>query len=137
MFTGFLRDLTERQQTQHRLQELQAELTHVSRLTEMGQMASTLAHEVNQPLITRVSNDRLATAIDAARLAPALRPIGEAGEVAAHLIGRSANRALEPTGVVLRGTESFLTHRWREADSNHQSREAGDRRLGRMICCSR
>jgi two-component system, LuxR family, sensor kinase FixL len=50
MFTGFLRDLTERQQTQHRLQELQAELTHVSRLTEMGQMASALAHEVNQPL---------------------------------------------------------------------------------------
>ena len=50
MFTGFLRDLTERQQTQHRLQELQAELTHISRLTEMGQMASALAHEVNQPL---------------------------------------------------------------------------------------
>ena len=50
MFTGFLRDLTERQRTQHRLQELQAELTHVSRLTELGQMASALAHEVNQPL---------------------------------------------------------------------------------------
>jgi len=50
MFTGFLRDLTERQQTQQRLQELQTELTHVSRLTEMGQMASALAHEVNQPL---------------------------------------------------------------------------------------
>jgi two-component system sensor kinase FixL len=50
MFTGFLHDLTERQQIQHRLRELQAELTHVSRLTELGQMASTLAHEVNQPL---------------------------------------------------------------------------------------
>jgi len=50
MFTGFMRDLTERQQTQQRLQELQAELTHVSRLTEMGQMASAIAHEVNQPL---------------------------------------------------------------------------------------
>jgi two-component system, LuxR family, sensor kinase FixL len=50
MFTGFMRDLTERQQNQQRLQELQAELTHVSRLTEMGQMASALAHEVNQPL---------------------------------------------------------------------------------------
>jgi two-component system sensor kinase FixL len=50
MFTGFLRDLTERQHTQQRLQELQAELTHVSRLTEIGQMASALAHEVNQPL---------------------------------------------------------------------------------------
>jgi two-component system, LuxR family, sensor kinase FixL len=50
MFTGFLQDLTERQQTLGRVQELQAELTHVSRLTEMGQMASALAHEVNQPL---------------------------------------------------------------------------------------
>ena len=50
LFTGFVRDLTERQETQHRLQELQSELTHVSRLTEMGQMASALAHEINQPL---------------------------------------------------------------------------------------
>lgn len=50
VFTGFVRDLTERQSTQQRMQELQAELAHVSRLTEMGQMASALAHEVNQPL---------------------------------------------------------------------------------------
>ena len=49
-FTGFLRDLTERQQTEARLQELQAELVHVSRLTAMGEMASALAHELNQPL---------------------------------------------------------------------------------------
>jgi two-component system, LuxR family, sensor kinase FixL len=50
LFTGFVRDLTERQSTQQRLQELQSELSHVSRLSEMGQMASALAHEVNQPL---------------------------------------------------------------------------------------
>jgi two-component system, LuxR family, sensor kinase FixL len=49
-FTGFIRDLTERQQTEARLQELQAELVYVSRLTAMGEMASTLAHELNQPL---------------------------------------------------------------------------------------
>ena len=49
-FTGFLRDLTERQQTEARLQELQSELVHVSRLTAMGEMASALAHELNQPL---------------------------------------------------------------------------------------
>jgi two-component system sensor kinase FixL len=49
-FTGFVRDLTEHQQTQARLQELQAELVHVSRLTAMGEMASALAHELNQPL---------------------------------------------------------------------------------------
>ena len=49
-FTGFIRDLTERQKTETRLQELQTELIHISRLTAMGEMASALAHELNQPL---------------------------------------------------------------------------------------
>jgi two-component system sensor kinase FixL len=49
-FTGFIRDLTERQKTEARLQELQSELVHISRLTAMGEMASTLAHELTQPL---------------------------------------------------------------------------------------
>jgi two-component system, LuxR family, sensor kinase FixL len=49
-FTGFVRDLTEHQHTQARLQELQSELVHVSRLSAMGEMASALAHELNQPL---------------------------------------------------------------------------------------
>ena len=49
-FTGFIRDLTERQHSETRLQELQSELVHISRLTAMGEMASTLAHELNQPL---------------------------------------------------------------------------------------
>jgi two-component system sensor kinase FixL len=49
-FTGFIRDLSERQQTEARLQELQTELIHISRLSAMGEMASALAHELNQPL---------------------------------------------------------------------------------------
>ncbi len=49
-FTGFIRDLTERQNTEARLQELQSELVPISRLTAMGEVASTLAHELNQPL---------------------------------------------------------------------------------------
>jgi two-component system sensor kinase FixL len=49
-FTGFVRDLTERQETEARLQELQTELVHISRLSAMGEMASALAHELNQPL---------------------------------------------------------------------------------------
>ncbi|MDO1559525.1 PAS domain S-box protein [Brevundimonas sp. 2R-24] len=49
-FTGFVRDLTERQKTEARLQELQTELVHISRLTALGEMASALAHELNQPL---------------------------------------------------------------------------------------
>jgi two-component system sensor kinase FixL len=50
MFTGFVRDLTERQTAERRLQDLQSELMHVSRLTSLGEMASALAHELNQPL---------------------------------------------------------------------------------------
>ncbi|MBN9544809.1 MAG: PAS domain S-box protein [Alphaproteobacteria bacterium] len=49
-FTGFVRDLTEREQTQQKLRELQAELVHMARFTALGEMASTLAHELNQPL---------------------------------------------------------------------------------------
>jgi two-component system sensor kinase FixL len=54
-FTGFVRDLTERQDTQRRLQDLQSELIHMSRFGAMGEMASTLAHELNQPLTAVVS----------------------------------------------------------------------------------
>jgi len=54
-FTGFIRDLTEQQQTQAKLAELQSELIHMSRLTAMGEMASALAHELNQPLAS-ISN---------------------------------------------------------------------------------
>jgi two-component system sensor kinase FixL len=50
LFTGFIRDLTERQERENRLQEIHNELIHISRLSEMGQMASTIAHEINQPL---------------------------------------------------------------------------------------
>lgn len=49
-FIGFVRDLTERRTQERRVQELQSELVHVSRLTAMGEMASSLAHELNQPL---------------------------------------------------------------------------------------
>lgn len=50
VFTGFIRDLSLQEETEARLQSLQSELVHVSRLSAMGTMASTLAHELNQPL---------------------------------------------------------------------------------------
>jgi two-component system sensor kinase FixL len=67
--------------TEARLQELQAELVHTSRLSTMGNMASTLAHELNQPLSAianylkgsrrlidqgEIDSDRLRGAIDKA-----------------------------------------------------------------------
>jgi two-component system sensor kinase FixL len=50
LFTGFVQDLTERRDFEARLDQLKSELIHVSRLSAMGTMASTLAHELNQPL---------------------------------------------------------------------------------------
>ncbi|WHO38426.1 PAS domain S-box protein [Sphingobium sp. AP49] len=55
LFTGFIRDLTERQQTERRVADLQVELAHASRVTAMGTLATTLAHELNQPL-TAIAN---------------------------------------------------------------------------------
>lgn len=55
LFAGFIRDLTERQERERRIQDLQAELIHMSRVNDLGQMVSALAHEVNQPL-TAMSN---------------------------------------------------------------------------------
>jgi two-component system sensor kinase FixL len=49
-FTGFLQDLSEREAAEERLRTMQAELIHISRLSAMGEMGSTLAHELNQPL---------------------------------------------------------------------------------------
>jgi two-component system, LuxR family, sensor kinase FixL len=60
LFTGFVRDLTERQQAERRLHELQAGLLHVSRLRSMGQMAAALAHELNQPLTATANYVRAA-----------------------------------------------------------------------------
>jgi two-component system sensor kinase FixL len=49
-FIGFVRDLTEHHEREQLLHEVQSELLHMSRLSTMGQMASALAHELNQPL---------------------------------------------------------------------------------------
>ena len=55
LYVGIIHDLTEQQATERRLRELQDELLQVSRMSGMGQMASSLAHEINQPL-TAVSS---------------------------------------------------------------------------------
>jgi PAS domain S-box-containing protein len=47
---GAVVDLTERRRAEAELRRTQAELIHVSRVSAMGTMASTLAHELNQPL---------------------------------------------------------------------------------------
>jgi two-component system sensor kinase FixL len=55
IFTGFIHDISHRQETEMRLQDLQAELAHVGRISEMGSLAASIAHELNQPL-TAIAN---------------------------------------------------------------------------------
>lgn len=54
VFTGFIQDLTEREKTERELHNLQSELAHVSRITEVGTLATSIAHELNQPLTSIV-----------------------------------------------------------------------------------
>lgn len=55
IFTGFIHDISQRQQAELRFRDLQTELAHVGRVSEMGSLASSLAHELNQPLTAIVS----------------------------------------------------------------------------------
>ena len=80
------RDITERKAAEARLRSVQGELSHVARLTEMGQLSAALAHELNQPL-TAVLNymnvaKRLLTMADPASLAKAGDAVTKAGQQA-------------------------------------------------------
>ncbi|HXW23279.1 MAG TPA: PAS domain S-box protein [Xanthobacteraceae bacterium] len=94
-FTGFVRDLTERQETESRLQELQSELVHISRLTAMGEMASTLAHELNQPL------SAIANYLKGVRRLLE-RADGAPSPVIADAVGKAADQALRAGDIVRR-----------------------------------
>jgi PAS domain S-box-containing protein len=63
LFTGFIRDISERKQaedqlraSERNLQMTLAELARVSRLTTMGELTASIAHEVNQPLTAVINN---------------------------------------------------------------------------------
>ena len=100
-FTGFIRDLTDQQITEGRLKELQSEVTHMSRYTALGEMASTLAHEINQPL-TAISNylkgsQRLIDRLD-----------GEPVPMLRDAVGKAAEQALR-AGQIIRRLREFVS----------------------------
>jgi two-component system sensor kinase FixL len=90
LFTGFVRDISERQRTRQRLQELQAELSHVSRVSEMGQMASALAHEINQPLAAASNYLQAAKRLGARRDPAQAELVDEALDKAAGQVERAS-----------------------------------------------
>jgi PAS domain S-box-containing protein len=53
---GLMVDFTNRKQAEEALRQAQADLAHVSRVTTMGELTASLAHEVNQPIAAAVTN---------------------------------------------------------------------------------
>ena len=103
IFTGFIHDITERQRADLRFRDLQSELAHVGRLSEMGTLASSLAHELNQPLTAIASYSEGASVLlagepDANNLALAREALQE--------VAAEALRA----GEIVRRMRDFLRH---------------------------
>jgi PAS domain S-box-containing protein len=57
---GASTDITRRKETEIELREQRAELAHVARISTMGELAASLAHEINQPLTAILSNAQAA-----------------------------------------------------------------------------
>jgi PAS domain S-box-containing protein len=94
-------DIEDRKQAEEALQEARAELAHVTRLTTMGELAASLAHELNQPLAAVVAN-----AGAAMRWLTRDQPnLGEAMHALERIV-RDSKRASE----VLGSTRAFLKH---------------------------
>jgi two-component system sensor kinase FixL len=102
IFTGFIRDLTERQQTLLRLQDLQSELAHVGRVSEMGTLASSLAHELNQPLTA------VASYCESARDLLDNPPDGETLEMVKQALDEAAQQAIR-AGQIVRRLRDFMS----------------------------
>jgi two-component system sensor kinase FixL len=103
IFTGFIRDLTERQETLLRLQDLQSVLAHVGRVSEMGTLASSLAHELNQPLTA------VASYCESARDLLTDHPGEETVAMVREAMGEAAQQAIR-AGQIVRRLRDFMSH---------------------------
>lgn len=103
VFTGFIHDITQRQEQQLRLRDLQTELAHVGRLSEMGTLASSLAHELNQPLTA------IANYCEGARALLDGEPASDDLVVAREALQDAAAQAVR-AGEIVRRMRDFLTH---------------------------
>jgi two-component system sensor kinase FixL len=100
LFAGFLKDVSARQQSDQRLQELQAELVHVARLSAMGEMASALAHELNQPLTAIINYAQTARGL-------VERRPGEGSGGLASLLKKAVEQA-DRAGQIIRRLRQFI-----------------------------
>jgi len=57
---GFVLDLTERKRAEESLRKMQMELAHANRVATLGQLSASIAHEVNQPIASALTNTQTA-----------------------------------------------------------------------------
>jgi two-component system sensor kinase FixL len=115
IFTGFIRDLTERQHAELRLQDLQAELAHVGRVSEVGTLASALAHELNQPLAA------IANYCEAARDLLADPPTADTIPLLREALDEAARQSIR-AGQIVRRLRDFITYGQTERKVEHLPR---------------
>jgi C4-dicarboxylate-specific signal transduction histidine kinase len=87
------RDITENKRAAEELQKTQTELAHLSRITTMGELAASIAHEINQPIGAIVTNGNAAV-----RWLSQQPPGLKGAEEALECIVRDANRAAQVIG---------------------------------------
>lgn len=115
------RDVTDLHQAREQLRKSQAELHNVSRLSEMGQLASTLAHELSQPLTAIMNYLHAARRILDGDVG---LPSAEAGET----IGKALEQAVRASAII-RNLRSFVeggTSNRSALDLNAAVQEASD-----------
>ena len=113
----FLTDVTERKRAEGETDRLRRELAHMSRVTMMGELTASLAHELNQPLTAIVSNAHAGERY----LATSTPPLGELREILTD-VAADAQRA----GEVIRRLRGLLkkdTTRFLPLDLNELIRE--------------
>lgn len=93
-FTRIVRDLTESRRAEEAIQAARAELARVARVTTVGELTASIAHEINQPLSAIVNNANASRRLldirppDLEEVRQALVEIAEAGTRAGELIAR-------------------------------------------------
>jgi PAS domain S-box-containing protein len=88
-----LRDISERKRALLDLQKAQSELAYLSRITTMGELAASIAHEINQPIGAMVTNGNAAV-----RWLAQKPPNLQGAEEALDCIVRDGNRAASVVG---------------------------------------
>jgi PAS domain S-box-containing protein len=93
-FSKITHDLTERKRAEQKLQEANATLAHMARVTTMGELTASIAHEINQPLTVIVNNANACRRIlfselpDLDEVREAVVDIADAGTRAGEIITR-------------------------------------------------